>query len=132
MGKGLKKILEDMAEELPGLVASGVVLIEDGLSIEEISTDPDVDPGAASAYLATIVKSSAKVIKVLGGDQVAEHIVISTDQNYFLIRHVSGKSFFHFVMTKKDEYLGRTGLVMRRCSKRILDAIEETKGTNKE
>ena len=123
MAKGLQKILEHMAHELPGFVASAVVLIDDGLSVAELSTHPDVEAGTASAYLASIVKSNLKAIKLLAGDQTTDDILITTESNYFLIRHISGKPFFLFVMTKKDEWLGRARVLMRDYEKAVVGAL---------
>ena len=124
MKNGLKKILEDLSGELPGLVVSAVVLIEDGLSVAELSTNPNIEAGPASAYLASIVKSNLKAIKLLAGEQITDDILITTDHNYFLIRHIAGKPLFLFVMTRKDEWLGRARLLMKKCEKTIIEILD--------
>lgn len=123
MKNNLKNLLEQLAEELPGFVASAVVLIEDGLSVAELSKNADVEAGAASAYLASVVKSNQKAIKHLAGGQITDDILITTDKNFFLIRHMEGKPFFLFVMTNKDEWLGRTRLVMKKYESLILESL---------
>ena len=126
MRNRLKKILEDLSCELPGLVVSAVVLIEDGLSIAELSVNPNIEAGPASAYLASIVKSNLKAIKLLGGEQKTDDILITTDHNYFLIRHIAGKPFFLFVMTRKDEWLGRARLLMKKYEKVMMKILDSS------
>ncbi len=90
-----------MADDLPGFVASAVVLADDGLSVAKLSRDPSVDAETTSAYLGVIVKSNLKAIKLLAGDQVTDDILITTDKHYFLIRHVQTKPCFLFLMAKR-------------------------------
>ncbi|MFH1138476.1 MAG: hypothetical protein V1816_20565 [Pseudomonadota bacterium] len=117
------EILKTMARELPGLTAAAVVHLEDGLSIAEVSTRDDVDAGAASAYLASIVQSNLQAVKVLAADQITHDILITTDKNYFLIRHFPRQPFFLFVMTEKDEWLGRARLIMKTFERLLIKAL---------
>jgi len=120
----LKGILEKMADDLPGFVASAVVLAEDGLSVAKLSRDPSVDAETTSAYLGVIVKSNLKAIKLLTGEQVTDDILITTDKHYFLIRHVETKPCFLFLMAKRNEWLGRARLLMRKYEKEVIDALD--------
>ena len=114
MSKEIRKVLEDLGEEMPGFVAAAVVLVEDGLSIAEHAASSNVVAGEAAAYLASIVKSNRKAIRLLGGGQVADDILITTDKNYFLIRHGEGKPFFMFIMTTHNEWLGKARMLIRK------------------
>ena len=116
-------VIHEMAAKLPSLVAAAAVHLEDGLSIAEISTRKEVDAGAASAYLAAIVQINMKTIKTLADDQVTDDILITTDQYYFLIRHSEGRPYFLFVMTEKDEWLGRARLVMQEYNRRMEEIL---------
>ncbi|MEW6263983.1 MAG: hypothetical protein AB1641_12985 [Thermodesulfobacteriota bacterium] len=116
-------LIQEMAGHLPSLVATAVVHLEDGLSITGVSTREDVDAGAASAYLATIVQSNQKAIKALADGQVTDDILITTDQYYFLIRHSHTLPYFLFVMTQKDEWLGRARLIMADYNRRMEEIL---------
>lgn len=120
----LKGILENMADDLPGFVASAVVLADDGLSVAKLSRDPSVDAETTSAYLGVIVKSNLKAIKLLAGEQVTDDILITTDKHYFLIRHIETKPCFLFLMAKRNEWLGRARLLMRKYEKEVIDALD--------
>ncbi len=79
--------------------------------------------GEAAAYLASIVKSNRKAIRLLGGGQVADDILITTDKNYFLIRHGEGKAFFVFIMTTHNEWLGKARMLIRKYESIINDLM---------
>ena len=113
------ELLNEMAEQLPGLVVTAAVHLEDGLPVAEVTKKSDVDAGASSAYLATIVQSNLQAIKALAGDQVTDDILITTDQYYFLIRYSPGRPYFLFVMTMRDEWLGRARLIMKEFNQRM-------------
>ena len=113
------ELLKEMADQLPGLVVTAAVHLEDGLPIAEVTTKSGVDAGASSAYLATIVQSNLQALKALAEDQVTDDILITTDQYYFLIRHSPGSPYFLFVMTLRDEWLGRARLIMKDFVQRM-------------
>lgn len=110
----LKDVLVHLEKELPGFVAAAVVSVEDGLSLAEHTKNKNIEAGAAAAYLASIVKSNRKAIKLLEGGQVADDLLITTDKNYFLIRHGADKHFFIFVMTSRSEWLGRARVLIKK------------------
>ncbi|MFP4476272.1 MAG: roadblock/LC7 domain-containing protein [Desulfatibacillaceae bacterium] len=124
MGSGLNKLLEDLADKLPGFVASAVVLADDGLTVAGLSRDADVDADVASAYLATIVKSNLKAVKLLAGEQATDDILITTDTNYYLVRHISGIPCFLFVMSQKNEWLGRARLLMKEYERKVYEELK--------
>lgn len=131
MATELKKVLIDLAEDLPSFVAAAVVLVEDGLSIAEYTQNKHVEAGEASAYLASIVKSNRKAIKLLDGGQVTDDILITTDKNYFLIRHGRNKPFFIFVMTAKNEWLGKARLLIKKYET-IINTLMDSKTSDSE
>jgi predicted regulator of Ras-like GTPase activity (Roadblock/LC7/MglB family) len=107
MIKQLQSLIVQLSEELPGILAAAVVTVEDGMSIAEISRRDDIEPAVAAAYLASIVKSNAKAINLLADDEVVDDILITTSKYHFIIRHVDGQPFFVFLMTTREEWLGK-------------------------
>jgi predicted regulator of Ras-like GTPase activity (Roadblock/LC7/MglB family) len=114
MIKQLQNLLGQMSKELPGILAAAVVTVEDGMSIAEVRRREDIETAAASAYLASIVKSNAKAINLLADDEEVEDILITTRQYHFIIRHVDDQPFFIFVMTSKEEWLGKARLLIKK------------------
>ncbi|MCI5141250.1 MAG: hypothetical protein D3909_05890, partial [Candidatus Electrothrix sp. ATG1] len=86
MIKQLPPLLERLEKELPGFLTGAVVNCDDGLSLAELSTKPEIEAGAAAAYLASIVKSNRKAIKLLADNEATDDIIISTGQYHFIIK----------------------------------------------
>lgn len=116
----LQNLVERMAQELPGVLAAAVVTVEDGLSIAESSRKEGVETAAASAYLASIVKSNAKAINLLADDEVVEDILVTTSQYHFIIRHLPDQPFFIFLMTTKKEWLGKARMLIQKYEKEFV------------
>ncbi len=117
MIKQLQNLVEQMSRELPGILAAAVVTVDDGMSIAEVSRRDDIETAAASAYLASVVKSNSKAISLLADDEVVDDILITTTQYHFIIRHSQGQPFFLFLMTTKEEWLGKAKLLLTKYEK---------------
>ena len=115
----VKRLIEAMSKELPGVLSAAVVTVDDGLSIAEVSKVDGLETAAASAYLASIVKSNGKAIRLLADDEVTEDILITTTQYHFIIRHTPDQPFFIFVMTNKDEWLGKARMLMKKFEEEL-------------
>lgn len=110
----IQNLVEEMIGELPGVLAAAVVTIEDGMSIAEACGRKDIETAAASAYLASIVKSNAKAIKLLADDEEIDDILVTTSQYHFIIRHQPGQPFFIFLMTSKETWLGKARMLIKK------------------
>lgn len=114
MIKQLQGLIERMSKELPGVLAAAVVTIEDGMSIAEVSKRDEIETAAASAYLASIVKSNAKAIRLLADDEEVDDILVTTKQYHFIIRHQPEQPFFIFLMTSKEAWLGKARMLIKK------------------
>jgi len=103
-----------MSKELPGILAAAVVTVDDGMSIAAVRRRQDIETDAASAYLASIVRSNAKAIRLLADDEEVDDILVTTSQYHFIIRHMPDQPFFIFVMTTKEEWLGKARLLIKK------------------
>ena len=110
----VNRLIEAMSRELPGVLSAAVVTVDDGLSIAEVSRVDGLETAAASAYLASIVKSNGKAIGLLADNEVTDDILITTTRYHFIIRHSPDQPFFIFVMTTKDEWLGKARMLMKK------------------
>ena len=110
----VQNLLRAMSNELPGVLAAAVVTVDDGLSIAEVTKKEGVETAAASAYLASIVKSNGKAIGLLADDEVTDDILITTNQYHFIIRHMPDQPFFIFMMTSKDVWLGKARMLIKK------------------
>ena len=114
MIKHLQGLLEQMSRELPGILAAAVVTVDDGMSIAEVRRRQDIETAAAAAYLASILKSNARAINLLADDEEVDDILITTRQYHFIIRHADDQPFFIFVMTTKEEWLGKARMLIKK------------------
>jgi predicted regulator of Ras-like GTPase activity (Roadblock/LC7/MglB family) len=103
-----------MSKELPGILAAAVVTVDDGMSIAAVRRREDIETDAASAYLASIVRSNAKAISLLADDEVVDDILVTTSQYHFIIRHMPDQPFFIFVMTSKEVWLGKARMLIKK------------------
>ena len=110
----IQNLLNDLSGELPGVLAAAIVTVDDGLSIAEVAKKEGVETAAASAYLASIVKSNGKAIRLLADDEVTDDIVITTSHYHFIIRHMFDQPYFIFVMTTKEEWLGKARMLIKK------------------
>ena len=124
MIKQLKNLLDQMAKELPGILAAAVVTVADGMSIVEVQRKENIDTAAAAAYLASIVKSNAKAINLLADDEEVEDILITTRHYHFIIRHIDDQPFFIFVMTTKEEWLAKARLLIKKYEPQFIGFAE--------
>jgi len=114
MIKKIQNLVEEMAYELPHILAVAVVTVDDGMSIAVKTRKEGLETAAASAYLASIVKSNSKAINLLADSEVVDDILITTDQYHFIIRHMPDQPFFIFLMTSKEEWLAKArGLIKK-------------------
>ena len=120
MIQNIQNLLEQMAYELPGILAAAVVAVDDGMSIAQVSRHPQIETAAASAYLASIVKSNSKAIGLLADDQVTDDILITTGQYHFIIRHLASQPIFIFLMTTKEEWLAKSRMLIKKYEPRFL------------
>jgi len=119
----LHNILVAFSREVPSFTASAVVSMKDGLSLAEYSVKPALDIAASSAYLTQLVESNLNGIRLLGYKEKIDDILLTTDDNYFLVKPVEEKSFFHFVIIGKGEWLGLTRLLMNQYCNAIIRII---------
>ncbi len=117
----IQQLVQQMAQELPGILAAAVVTVDDGMSIAEVSRRPDIETAAASAYLASIVKSNAKAIRLLADDQVTDDILITTGNYHFIIRHMPDHPIFLFLMTTREEWLAKARMLIKKYEPRFAE-----------
>ncbi len=125
MRKKLRTILENIAAGLPGYQAAAVVAIDDGLAVAEFSKSTSIETEAAAAYLASIVKSNSKAIRLLTGNQKTDDILVTTDQSYYLIRDLQDQPVFMFLMTSREEWIGKARLLLQENEPQIIRILTE-------
>ena len=75
MIKKIQGLVDEMAQELPHILAVAVVTVDDGMSIAEATRREGIETAAASAYLASIVQSNSKAINLLARKVLTQPLI---------------------------------------------------------
>ena len=117
----LNDLLKEMAGEIPGFIATGIVGM-DGLAIAQHAADPNFSIETASAQFTLVTKLAHKNASQLG-DEMEDNLT-TTDQAY-LITHFLGDGSYHqgIAVDKQAGSLGNVRLMVRQYADALWDAI---------
>jgi hypothetical protein len=99
------KIIETMAEEMPGFVAAALVDIESGMTLGVYSTRPDFDLAAASAYNSELVKQKQKIMHALGLNMELEDMIMTLTDQIHLIKLINESTFLYLAANRAGSNL---------------------------
>lgn len=119
----LAKLLDELAGEVPDILAAGIVRISDEQLLVESARDP-LFPGSISSYSA-VVKSHQMVAELMGGGACGntEDLLITLEKAYILIRML-GSAHFQGLIVPRPGNPALTRLVMQRFEPLLLEALE--------
>ncbi len=121
MAQRLDEILKEMSNEVNGYVAS-IVAGMDGLNIAQ-HTNVRVDPDTISAQLTLLLKLVDTSAGKLNAGMLEDEL-ITTGQNYILMRFMPGKQYFLGVaVDRKSSSLGNLRLMSRIYTERLSKAM---------
>lgn len=123
--KNLKMIHEHMADRMEGFVASGVVNLDDGLSVSSLCIDPETDIDAITVYLASVVNSHFKAARLISDTRETGDILFTTDRNNFIIRLLSSQRVFFYVMISNADRLEFKRLLMEKYEALVRKTLEK-------
>ena len=99
------KIIEAIAEEMPGFIAAALVDIESGMTLGVYSTRSDFDLSAASAYNSELVKQKKKIMAALGIQGDLEDMTMTLTDQVHVIKLVSDSSFLYLAASREGTNL---------------------------
>jgi len=117
-------LLRNVADELPGCVATSVVGKEDGLPLASVSHGHSEDAAAADAFHSDVYRMVERALGELGRDAPVEGIVLLGDEMTYVSLPVEDTYFWH-VVTKSDTTLGFTQALMRRYRGQIESGVAD-------
>ncbi len=123
--KNLKLIHEHMSTHIEGFVASGVVNLDDGLSVSSLCVDPEVKIEDVTVYLASVVHSHFKAADLISDTRETNEILFSAEKNNFVIRLLSKQRVFFYVMTGDGGRLGTRKLLMEKYETLVIKTLEQ-------
>jgi predicted regulator of Ras-like GTPase activity (Roadblock/LC7/MglB family) len=109
-GQAVQNILND----LPGLMAVAVVDISSGMSLAS-HTNSSINPDTAAAYNTEVVKQKQKAISALKlqGEGIDDVLITLTNQLHLLKLVNDGKKFIYLVVNPRDTNLAIAREVVR-------------------
>ncbi|MBD3289907.1 hypothetical protein GF337_13960 [candidate division KSB1 bacterium] len=122
----LNTILKQMADDIPGVVAMGVVGM-DGLALAHHSTSSEFDIEVASAQFALVMKLVQKTSDHLRDSEVEDNLV-TTKKSYMLTRFLGDGSYYIGIAASKEHAnLGNMRLIARNYADTLWEAIPKRK-----
>lgn len=120
----LEKLTDELAGEIEGVLASGIVRLSDGHSLCERASDPAFAPPLAS--YAAVVRSHLAAVELLGGSGTlggTEDLLIFLEKAHLLIR-LLGPDHFHALLLTKSANPALARFVMRSYEPFLLEVLE--------
>lgn len=110
------KVVQDVLNDLPGLVAVAVVDITSGMALASHSNSPALNPETAAAYNTEVVKQKQKAMSALKltGENI-EDILITLTNQFHLIK-LAGNKFIYLVVNSRETNLAIAREVLRSSS----------------
>jgi len=106
--------VQNILNELPGLMAVAVVDISSGMSLAS-HTNSTINPDTAAAYNTEVVKQKQKAISALKlqGEGIDDVLITLTNQLHLLKLVNDGKKFIYLVVNPRDTNLAIAREVVR-------------------
>lgn len=117
---GLKALLQEMAQEMDGVIALGVIGM-DGISVAEHNpTGADAD--AFSAKFAMVLKLASKSTKDIRGLGEFEENLVQTQNAWVLTRYLNNQYFLGIAVSREGT-LGNIRLVAQKYTDNLLRSL---------
>ncbi|MBT9393164.1 hypothetical protein KLP40_08305 [Hymenobacter sp. NST-14] len=108
------KVVQDIINDLPGLVAVAVVDTNSGMSLASHSNSPGINPDTAAAYNTEVVKQKQKAMTALKlTDEKIEDILITLSNQIHLLKITENNKFIYLVVNSRDTNLAIAREVLR-------------------
>ena len=108
--------MNEMKNNVNGLIAVAVTEIETGLSFGSLSLDKNFDVELASAYNLEVVKAKLKAIEALdlGNTDIEDILITLTDQIHIIDISPSKTFMIYLAADKSKSNLGMTRALLRK------------------
>ncbi|WP_046243609.1 hypothetical protein [Hymenobacter terrenus] len=109
------KVVQDILNDLPGLMAVAVVDATSGMSLASHSNTPAINPDTAAAYNTEVVKQKQKAMAALKlqGEIIEDILITLTTQIHLIKLANNGTKFIYLVVSSRDTNLAIARDVLR-------------------
>ena len=121
MARNMQEILMELAEEIPGLMATAVVGM-DGLTVAKVTRAP-VNVEQTGAQMTMLIKLVETSTQKLGAGTVQDYL-LTTDKAYLLLRFLDNSQYFLGMSAdRRKANLGKMRLYSRVYAKKLAAAM---------
>lgn len=112
------KIVQNVIDELPTLMAVAVVDVTSGMSLASHTNSPNINPDTAAAYNTEVVKQKQKAMSALKltGETIEDILITLSNQLHLIKLNSSGNKFIYLVVNQRDTNLAIAREVLRSHS----------------
>ena len=115
------KVVQDVMNDLPGLVAIAVVDVTSGMALASHSNSPSINPETAAAYNTEVVKQKQKAMSALKltGENIEDILITLTNQLHIIKLVNNGTKFIYLVVNSRDTNLAIAREVLRATADQL-------------
>lgn len=112
------KIVQNVIDELPTLMAIAVVDVTSGMSLASHTNSPNINPDTAAAYNTEVVKQKQKAMSALKltGETIEDILITLSNQLHLIKLNSAGNKFIYLVVNQRDTNLAIAREVLRSHS----------------
>ncbi|SNC76209.1 hypothetical protein SAMN06265337_3269 [Hymenobacter gelipurpurascens] len=109
------KVVQEILNDLPGLMAVAVVDVTSGMSLASHTNVPSINPDTAAAYNTEVVKQKQKAMSALKlqGESIDDILITLSNQIHLLKLTEAGNKFIYLVVNSRDTNLAIAREVLR-------------------
>ncbi|MBF9219630.1 roadblock/LC7 domain-containing protein [Hymenobacter ruricola] len=113
------KVVQDVLDNLPGLVAVAVVDITSGMALASHSNSPNINPETAAAYNTEVVKQKQKAMSALKltGENIEDILITLTNQLHLI--KLAGNKFIYLAVNARETNLAIAREVLRSSAENL-------------
>ncbi|WP_201985631.1 roadblock/LC7 domain-containing protein [Hymenobacter rubidus] len=115
------KVVQEVLNDLPGLVAIAVVDTTSGMALASHSNSPSINPETAAAYNTEVVKQKQKAMSALklSGENIEDILITLTNQLHIIKLVNNGTKFIYLVVNSRDTNLAIAREVLRATANQL-------------
>ena len=115
------KVVQDVLNDLPGLMAIAVVDITSGMALASHSNSPNLNPETAAAYNTEVVKQKQKAMSALKltGENIEDILITLTNQLHLIKLAANGTKFIYLVVNSRETNLAIAREVLRGTAEQL-------------
>ena len=114
-------VVQDVLNDLPGLVAVAVVDVTSGMALASHSNSPNINPETAAAYNTEVVRQKQKAMAALKltNETIEDILITLTNQLHLLKLTPNGNKFIYLVVNSRETNLAIAREVLRSTADQL-------------